>query len=323
MATTRRAIGDVIDVLAGRREPPSELGASVHALYARVRAQLTDSSMKGFAISTKEIGEGSSGEQALVFYVREKLSRTALDARLLIPPVLIDLRGRAIMTDVRQVGELVAHVNAAPSPIRSGFSVGHPRGAAGTVAAVVRKNGQPHLLSAQHVLAANDSAAAGDTILFPAAEDGGSSPAANTAILQAYTRLVRGLGHPNRMDAALAAVIPARQAALDPAIPGAVTPLRAAAPREGARVRITGRTSNVAHGTIKSERAEVRLQYAGIGFVGFTEQVECTPYGQGGDSGALVLGEDGAVLGLHIGGSSDASFFTPIATVATALGFQL
>jgi hypothetical protein len=59
-----------------------------------------------------------------------------------------------------------------------------------------------------------------------------------------------------------------------------------------------------------------------VGVVGFSGQVLCDTYTASGDSGALVVSDEGAVVGLHFSGSPKGSIFTPIRTVMDALKFK-
>jgi len=66
------------------------------------------------------------------------------------------------------------------------------------------------------------------------------------------------------------------------------------------------------------------MTYEGVGAVGYVDQVLCTRYSEGGDSGSLVLEEatDKAV-GLHFAGSLNGSIFSPISVVLKMLGADL
>ncbi len=96
--------------------------------------------------------EGKRKSSPFAFYVRKKKNR--LDAQKLIPPV-ISLGGKAIFTDVYEIGPLKAQANVQPSPIQSGFSVGNDKNInAGTVGAIVSTGGNARfILSNAHVLA--------------------------------------------------------------------------------------------------------------------------------------------------------------------------
>jgi V8-like Glu-specific endopeptidase len=57
--------------------------------------------------------------------------------------------------------------------------------------------------------------------------------------------------------------------------------------------------------------------------VGFRDQVLCTRYTSGGDSGAAVLNKRRYLVGLHFAGSASASVFNPVRHVFRALDIKL
>ena len=112
--------------------------------------------------------------------------------------------------DVRYVGRLFKQ--AGPDvpwqqrrhrPLRIGTSVGHAAVTAGTLGsfAVRRATGEMVILSANHVLANENRAKAGQAILQPGRFDGGRRPRAQIGALLEFVPLQR---QANRMDAAIA-----------------------------------------------------------------------------------------------------------------------
>jgi hypothetical protein len=70
--------------------------------------------------------------------------------------------------------------------------------------------------------------------------------------------------------------------------------------------------------------ARLRIQYTGVGKVGFRDQVLCTRYSKPGDSGSLVLDKKTKrAVGLHFAGGPKGSFFNPISEVLRALRIVL
>ncbi|HET9638483.1 MAG TPA: trypsin-like peptidase domain-containing protein [Allosphingosinicella sp.] len=309
--------------LTGRAPLPDQLPPPERALYRRLLDIMADGSILGVAISEKEMASVGTGQLGIVFYVREKARSKDIDPEKLVPPVIVGPQGRAIFTDVRQVGDLRAHMNIAVSPVRSGFSVGHPGGRAGTLGAIVRRGGQSFGLSAMHVLANEGTAAVGDPVYYPSPRDRSVSQATRLGPLQPFTPFRTDPNYPNDVDAALVLIDPARLGAIDPLIPGARTPLRVQAPAAGMSVMISGRTSgDQVLGTIKGIRAHVAIDYPGLNYIHFRDQMECDGYARAGDSGALVLNAaNGRVVGLHIAGTAEAAFFTPIQQIMAALNF--
>ena len=67
-----------------------------------------------------------------------------------------------------------------------------------------------------------------------------------------------------------------------------------------------------------------RLPYPnGVGLVRFTDQILCTSFADGGDSGSLVSDvASRSVVGMHFAGNENVSIFHPIAPVLSALGIS-
>ncbi|WEK46403.1 MAG: hypothetical protein P0Y56_15545 [Candidatus Andeanibacterium colombiense] len=305
-----------VALIAGRAPA---LGAPAQAgLFERIRGVVEDPNIVGFAIAEKMINGRSSGELGVCFHVRRKHPIRETETRQLIPEVIPDPQGRAVFTDVVEVGEPRAYGNVAQNPIRGGFSISHANGPAGTLSAIVRKGGKLHLLSAQHVFANMDTGRAGDSIVYPARSDGAGSPIGR---LVAYNLLDTGKDFPNSVDAALAelTVDPGR---LNTSLLDAARPLVIGDAADQMCVALIGRTSDrEVRAVVTGRSAHAKLYYEGLGFIRFREQVACTPFGDEGDSGALVI--DAAtkkVVGLHIGGADGVSWFTPIRSVLTFLG---
>lgn len=316
--TTRppRRLVETIRLLAGQKplDPADPLRA---ALIEKLQAAVLHPNVIGFGISEKRREGVPTGTLGITFYVERKVPLRELGADERLPELLVDAQGRAIHTDIVEVGRVEAHAQATVTPIRSGFSVGHAAGPPGTVAALVVRNGKPHLLSAQHVLANFDGGAAGDQIHYPAIGDGGGAHRAGS--LLAYTPLDPAPGFPNRVDAALCALTEAAAARIDPSVPGAAQPLRAGTAQQNMVVQWSGRTSGVATSVVRGVMVQASLLHGTTKF-GFRDQILCEGQSEGGDSGSLVVAsESGEVIGMLIGGAAHFSFVTPIRAVLEAL----
>jgi hypothetical protein len=85
-----------------------------------------------------------------------------------------------------------------------------------------------------------------------------------------------------------------------------------------------GRTTGKTNGEIRDVHFRFALDYDNIGEVGFVDQVLCSRYTKGGDSGSLVLDRaTGRAVGLHFAGASGGSVFNPIDDVLAALKVKL
>ncbi len=324
--TPRHLLHTLGQVIAERRQAkgltPEETGIApvAQSLLERTGSLLGDDNLVGVGIAEKRSRDTATGELGLTFYVKRKATLGEIDAAKLVPPVLAGPRGRAVFTDVVEIGDLEPQQNIGGPPLRTGYSISHVDAGAGTLGAFVRKGGKTYCLSNAHVLALEGRAAIGDAIIFPGGGDGAGSPDA-CGTLAVFVPLVPGGAFVNSVDAALATIDANLLAGIDPGIHGAQLPLRVATPQLGRRIVTRGRSGIDVEAEILGVDLAAQLPY-GLGPVGFTGLVVCESYSRRGDSGAIIVDKDsGAIVGLHLAGSATRSVFMPIKAVMAALGF--
>jgi len=278
----------------------------------------------GVGIS-KKVTEGKELDALCVcFYVVKKRPSSKIPARYLVPPVLAASNGKATFTDVKVVGRLVPQADplAKQKPIESAFSVGHVRITAGSLGAIVKKGSKRYLLSNSHVLANSGKGKPGDKVLYPGPADGGEDPADWIATLSEAVPFTKGGSFVNEVDAALAEIRAERLSQVKFAVSKAAVPFAIGVPERDMVVTKRGRTTGVTKGKVIDTDFRFVLNYEGVGKVGFTGQVLCERYTEGGDSGSLVVDAGtGKVVGLHFAGANGGSVFNPIQSVIRALGF--
>lgn len=279
-------------------------------------------------ISEKISGGKPVGKLALTFYVERKMPLEELREEEAVPGTVPDpLSGtaEAIPTDVKVIGKLRPEVNATRTRFQPGNSIGHVDAMAGTLGAVVTKNGAFHILSNSHVLALGGLARKGDSIVYPGTADGGAMSADLVAKLTGFKKFVAGDGYPNRVDCAIAKPTAERLGDLKAEIKGLGLPRGTIKPERGMKVTKVGRTTGKTTGEIQDVHFRFTLDYEGeIGEVGFLDQVLCSRYTDDGDSGSLVIDKaTGRAAGLHFAGASGGSVFNPIDEVLKALGVKL
>lgn len=287
--------------------------------------------IQGLGIGEK-ITEGEKLRQlALKVYVKEKKPLAKLRAARGVPKqVRVAGVPEALPTDVEAIGEMQPESNTTRvRPAIPGFGLGHPKVTVGTFGCLVRKTGDNttlYILSNSHVLADEGLANVGDDIIQPGRADGGRSPADRIARLAEFVPFqFTATTFPNVVDAAIARV---RTQDVTSAIRIIGVPKGASTVvRRGMQVQKTGRTTDHTIGVIKDINFRTALQYkkpgGGKGRVGFFDQVLCTRYTAGGDSGSAVLNMNGSVVGLHFAGSPTTSTFNKIARVRAALGIDI
>ncbi len=313
--------------------PPSEREQHAHELLTRLTqagprtrtaAWLRSSTIVGLGLAHRQTaGERLPGDRALKVYVRRKLPKAKLKHPV---PKRIRVRGVDVETDVDEVGDFSFDaLSNRYRPARPGCSIGRKDGPFGTFGALVRRRSDPqlYLLSCAHVLAPLGLGQRGDSILQPAAPDGGSSTDP-IARLEDWTRLRRSGKYPNRSDAAIARVLDASRVRAKLMQLGLV-PDEIGDVQEDDEIRKVGRTTGLTTGIVLDTNFSVRPTLdtaAGPKRIGFRGQVLCSRYSAEGDSGALVLRGDTAV-GLHLAASAGNSVFTPIRAVLEALELEL
>jgi hypothetical protein len=230
-------------------------------------------------------------------------------------------------------------------PAEGGYSVGHFRITAGTIATCVydllpgaATGSQPqpgvgmpqrfYILSNNHVLANVNAAMVGDPILQPGPFDGGTFPADLIARLSRFIPIsleppTPRILHRNLVDAAVAE---GQFHDLDREIywGGYVRGWRRRANvAVGTTVQKTGRTTNFTTGRITAINATVDVGFGGGRIGRFQDQIITTNMSAGGDSGSLVVTPDEVAVGLLFAGSSVATIANQIENVRSLLRVEV
>jgi len=298
-----------------------------------------------------KVSDGQTrGELSLIVSVTQKVPRTQLNTRALIPAAF-----NGLLTDVIETGHIRAQLPDPKTrfrPATPGISIGHPGTTAGTFGLLVRRDTTLFILSNNHVLANRNNAKLGDPIYQPGPLDGGT-PADAIATLadfvpldygqasaecQITTTLARllnavatasGSRHrltpvqvtpgTNLMDVALARLTAPELATND--IQNIGKPIGTAEPRLGQLVQKMGRTTGLTQGTVTQIDVTVNVDYGGQA-VTFTDQIITTRMSSPGDSGSAILDMERKVVGLLFAGSETVTLFTPIQRILTHFKVQ-
>jgi hypothetical protein len=276
---------------------------------------------------------------ALTFYVDRKLPLSKMKAHVAVPPTVPEaISGpMAIPTDVVPIGKMrleavkdLKNPLVTRKPIQPGYSIGHVEVTAGTLGAVVIKDGKFLLLSNSHVLANSGHARKGEKILYPGSADDGSEPQDVVAKLYDFVKFKEGNDYLNTVDCAIALPLDNRLGDLISEIKGLFIPRGVTRAVRGMEVTKVGRTTGKTRGVVKDVHFRVITnQYPGFSHVGFLDQVFCERYTDNGDSGSLVIDTaTGKAVGLHFAGFPDkhgvkGSVFNPIDEVLKRLGVKL
>jgi hypothetical protein len=283
--------------------------------------------IQGLGIGEKVTDGELLKDVVLKIYVKEKKPESKLKGLVKIPKeVKIAGIDRKLPTDVEAIGKVAKEANTTRvRPAIPGFSLGHPAITAGTFGCLVRKKGDTktlYILSNSHVLANEGLASVGDKIIQPGDYDGGAAPADVLATLAQFVPFTFSTtGYTNLVDAAIAKVKNPKQVTSAIRIIGVPAGTSTALAR-GMQVQKCGRTTDYTIGVVRDINYRTALQYkkpgGGTGRVGFTDQVLCSRYTAGGDSGSAVLNTKKQIVGLHFAGSDSSSIFNKIANVFAA-----
>ena len=262
------------------------------------------------------------------------------------PQELVPRTINGFMTDVVETGPIRAFAPIDPKarhrPAMPGSSIGHRDITSGTFGLVVERDGEPYILSNNHVLANTNAGEINDPIYQPGPSDGG---AANDTIatLADYEPLdfgetssecqyaewvaqilnllagligsqhrvqpVRQTPGVNRMDAALAK--PDRPDLVEASILGLGLPTGVADIELGQSVQKMGRTTGLTQGTVTQVNVTVNVDYAGRK-ARFEDQIFATSMSKPGDSGSTILDMDRKIVGQLFAGSDHVTILTPI-----------
>ena len=216
-------------------------------------------------------------------------------------------------------------------PVRGGFSVGHYKVTAGTMAtacyAVDDFPGIPQqyfILSNNHVLANTNNANMGDPILQPGAYDGGTYPRDMIGRLSRFVpiKFKTSTKSPrNYVDAAIAEV-PFHLANREVYWLGYIKDLYTA-PKIGDIVQKVGRTTNFTTGKVQSVNATVDVNYGNGRVARFAHQILTTRMSAGGDSGSIVTTLDEEAVGLLFAGSPYVTVLNNILYVQSLLNIRI
>ncbi len=287
--------------------------------------------IQGYGVSHRQTSGDRLKDLALKVYVDKKKPKHILGDQLVPPKIKIPELGITVETDVEEIGSIELELDTARHrPAFPGCGLGHVDVTVGTFGCLVQKKGDSsklYILSNSHILANEGLASIGDNIIQPGDYDGGNAPNDVIAKLAEFVPFDFNVSAENHVDAAIARVIRKNQVISKIAVIG-VPPSDVGVARIGTRVKKTGRTTGFTLGEVLDTDFKTTLKYKKTktteGEVKFADQVLCTRYTAGGDSGSIVLHETtNKILGLHFAGSPSTSIFNKIHHVINELDIEI
>jgi hypothetical protein len=290
------------------------------------------------ASNPHELAIGISRRSGEDYQLAVRVQRRALLGSERLKAIVEAASGEVDLRYLGRVEKLQADTRGRHRPLAGGISIGHHAITAGTLGCFVQSPAGLAILSNNHVLADENRADPGDSIIQPGSLDGGGVPADVVATLGDYVPLETS--STNRLDAALApllgGVAPPNGAMLDGGtfVPTPVAPEDAL----GLEVVKLGRTTGHTYGFVSAFNVnQLGIAYD-TGDMTFDGQIEIEPrepagenFSDGGDSGSLILtADERRPVGLLFAGGDQGgvdggpvTYANPIAEVLAALHVTL
>jgi len=344
---------------------PSDM-EGIAAVQAETESKLLElPNVVGVAIGTKFEGEKDTGKSCLTALVAAKLDPAFLSKTEMVPKKVKD-----VPTDVVEIGYIFAG-DASPEgepvlerqesyadehftdtsrmdasdalaatsvtlrnrvrPAMGGYSVGHHRITAGTIATCCydlspfpSTPSRYYILSNNHVLANSNNAHIGDPILQPGRFDGGTLPGDVIARLSRYVPIKFHTATTKPLNYVDAAIAEGNFHDLSREVYwGGYVKSLYTAPKVNDIVQKTGRTTGFTTGKVTNINGTVDVNYGGGRIARFRNQIITTRMSAPGDSGSLVMSRDEAAVGLLFAGSSTRTIINNILMVQLLLKVRL
>jgi len=301
---------------------------------AHEKSLLKKQNVVGTAIGEKWSNGTPTGKDAVLVFVQKKFTKRGVlskySANEMVPSEL-----DGIPTDVIEVGVITKEVGykGKSRPIKPGYSVGHRQITAGTIGGVFYdKDGDPVILSNNHVLANENSARIGDVIYQPGPLDNRAdltfrswpTPVANLPYIGTLKKFVRLKGSGNSHDSAIAKIHDTliRDGLVDDIYPTINKRLAGfGSARVGTSVQKEGRTTGYTTGRVIGLHASFSVGYD-FGPARFENCVVLSNMSAGGDSGSIIFDMGMKAVGLLFAGSPKITIANPFAIVQQFYGLR-
>lgn len=297
--------------------------------------QLTNKSgVVGVGVGNKWANGIPTNQPAIIVFVEKKRTKRNVARKFSVADVVPDdIDG--IPTDVIEVGKLVKQgFTQRTRPIKPGYSCGHGAVSAGSVGGFfVDKDGDPVILSNNHVLAVENKGKPGDIIYQPGPSDvrnsltfkGWTDPVGNLPYVATLKRFVPLTKKNNFQDSAIAVLHDkiVKNGLVDTTYPVVNQSLQGfGMPTVGMQVQKCGRTSGFTTGRVLALSASFTIGYD-QGPTKFNDCVVLTAMSKGGDSGSIILDMNMKAVAQLFAGSSKVTLANPISYARNEYGLQL
>lgn len=277
----------------------------------------------GTAVGEKWVDGKPTGQEAVLVFVEKKFTKSNLLRKFSLEdeiPSEID----GIPTDVIEVGKIVKHsFRNTIRPIQPGYSCGHINITAGTIGGFfIDKDGDPVILSNNHVLANENNSNIGDAIVQPGPMDKRNNQEKIATLKRFYKMAKNGV---NEHDSAIAKledkfVTGNLIDATYPTINKKLAGFNNAA--INMQVQKCGRTTGYTTGKVLGVNATFTIEY-GFGPAKFEKCIVTSAMSKGGDSGSVIMDMDMNAIGLLFAGSHKVTVASPIDIVRNYYGLEI
>ncbi|MGW8779488.1 hypothetical protein ACWGNM_15675 [Streptomyces sp. NPDC055796] len=226
--------------------------------------------------------------------------------------------GMTLEADTRHLSTLKGGISMGPSRDINGSIF------AGTLGAIVVDDATQAkaALTNFHVAAVDDTFSIGDRMVQPSLIDTGVAPQGEFGALLRATLS-------SAVDGAVISIDPGKATSCEIDQIGPVRGTRKA--KLGMAVRKRGRTTGLTHGAVDGVSGTIQVNYGdGLGVHTLTNQVSITAdparnaiFSDHGDSGSVIVDDEGFVVALLFAGAGSSTSANPIAAVMSELGISL
>lgn len=290
--------------------------------------------VNGVGVGMKWVNGEPTNQQAILVFVEKKVSKNNLInkySEAAIIPEEID----GVPTDVIEVGYIQKQgLKTRVRPIKPGYSCGHSKITAGTIGGVfIDRDGDPVILSNNHVLSNENNAEIGDIIYQPGPADGSGNlqfkgwdgPAAQLSYFGTLKNFVKLGATDNSQDSAIARIHERfiQSGMVDQFYPVVNQSMQGYnVPEANMQVQKVGRTTGFTTGRIIGTHASFTVGYD-FGEARFNDCVVCSAMSKGGDSGSVIFDMNMRAVALLFAGSPKVTIATPIQPVIDHYGLEL
>lgn len=287
----------------------------------------------GAGVGKKWVDGKPTNQDAVLIFVEKKLTKNGV-LRKYSAEDLIPKKIDGVPTDVIEAGKIIKHAfTGKVRPLRPGYSCGHGKITAGTIGGFFRdRDGDPIMLSNNHVVANENDANIGDLIFQPGPADSranrrfrGWEDPARFPYIGALKKFVRLNSNSNTQDSAIVRINDTliRDNLINDVYPVINRKMSGfKRPEVNMQVQKCGRTTGYTNGRVLALNASFSVGYD-FGVARFDKCVVLSNMSKGGDSGSIIFDVHMNAVALLFAGSSSITIANDMELVKNHYGLNL